>query len=36
MAKPNGIHHFAICTADIKAQIEYFTDVLGMELVALY
>ena len=36
MTKPNGIHHFAICTADIKAQIEYFTDVLGMELVALY
>jgi catechol 2,3-dioxygenase-like lactoylglutathione lyase family enzyme len=36
MTRPNGIHHFAICTADIKAQIEYFTDVLGMELVALY
>jgi catechol 2,3-dioxygenase-like lactoylglutathione lyase family enzyme len=36
MAKPNGVHHFAICTADIKAQIAYFTDVLGMELVALY
>jgi catechol 2,3-dioxygenase-like lactoylglutathione lyase family enzyme len=36
MAKLNGIHHLAICTADIKTQIEYFTDVLGMELVALY
>ena len=36
MTRPNGVHHFAICTADIKAQIEYFTDVLGMELVALY
>src|SRR5205814_615280 len=36
MTRPNGIHHFAICTADIKAQIAYFTDVLGMELVALY
>ena len=36
MTKPNGVHHFAICTADIKAQIAYFTDVLGMELVALY
>jgi catechol 2,3-dioxygenase-like lactoylglutathione lyase family enzyme len=35
-AKPNGIHHFAICTADIKRQIAFFTDVLGMELVALY
>jgi catechol 2,3-dioxygenase-like lactoylglutathione lyase family enzyme len=36
MAKLNGIHHLAICTADIKAQIAFFTDVLGMELVALY
>lgn len=36
MAKLNGIHHLAVCTADIKGQIEYFTDVLGMELVALY
>jgi len=36
MTKPNGVHHFAICTADIKTQIEFFTDVLGMELVALY
>jgi catechol 2,3-dioxygenase-like lactoylglutathione lyase family enzyme len=31
-----GLHHVAICTADMKRQIEYFTDVLGMELVALY
>lgn len=36
MTKPNGIHHLAICTADIKTQIAFFTDVLGMELVALY
>lgn len=36
MAKANGVHHFAICTGNMKAQIEYFTDVLGMELVALY
>lgn len=36
MTRPNGIHHFAICTADMKSQIEFFTDVLGMELVALY
>lgn len=33
---PNGIHHLAISTTDIKAQIEYFNDVLGCELVALY
>ena len=34
--KPNGVHHLAIATADIKAQIGFFTNVLGMELVALY
>ena len=34
--KPNGLHHLAIATADIKAQIEFFSDVLGMELVALW
>jgi catechol 2,3-dioxygenase-like lactoylglutathione lyase family enzyme len=31
-----GLHHVAVCTANLKAQIAYFTDVLGMELVALY
>jgi len=36
MNKVDGLHHIAICTADMKGQIEYFTDVLGMELVALY
>ena len=36
MAAINGVHHLAISTADIKAQIGYFSDVLGMELVALY
>ena len=36
MNKIEGLHHIAICTSDMKAQIEYFTDVLGMELVALY
>jgi catechol 2,3-dioxygenase-like lactoylglutathione lyase family enzyme len=34
--KPNGVHHIAICTSDIKQQIAFFSDVLGMELVALY
>ena len=33
---PDGVHHLAISTADIKAQIEFFTQVLGAELVALY
>lgn len=32
----NGVHHLAISTADIKAQIEFFSDVLGAELVALF
>ena len=36
MGLSNGVHHLAIGTADIKKQIEFFTDVLGMELVALY
>jgi catechol 2,3-dioxygenase-like lactoylglutathione lyase family enzyme len=36
MNKVAGLHHLAICTADMKGQIEFFTDRLGMELVALY
>ncbi len=36
MSRPNGLHHIAISTGDMKGQIEYFTDVLGMELTALY
>ncbi len=36
MSQIAGLHHLALCTADMKAQIEFFTDKLGMELVALY
>jgi catechol 2,3-dioxygenase-like lactoylglutathione lyase family enzyme len=36
MNKIGGLHHIAITTAEMKAQIEFCTDVLGMELVALY
>ena len=36
MARVNALHHLAISTGNIKAQIEFFSDVLGMELVALY
>ena len=36
MSKLNGIHHIAISTGDIKKQIAYFSDVLGMKLTALY
>jgi len=33
---PNGVHHLAIATRDMKAQLEFFTDVLGGELKAMY
>jgi catechol 2,3-dioxygenase-like lactoylglutathione lyase family enzyme len=36
MNKVEGLHHVAITTGDMKGQIEFFTDKLGMELVALY
>ena len=36
MGLPNGVHHLAIATKDIKKQIEFYTQVVGMELVALY
>lgn len=36
MNKIEGLHHLAITTANIKNQIAFFSDVLGMELVALY
>ena len=32
----NGVNHLAISTADIKAQIEFFCEVLGAELVGLF
>lgn len=32
----NGVHHLAISTADMRGQLEFFTDVLGGELKALY
>ena len=36
MNKVEGLHHLAITTANMKEQIEFFTDKLGMELVAWY
>ncbi|MEC9345623.1 MAG: VOC family protein [Pseudomonadota bacterium] len=36
MNRASGLHHLALSTADMKAQIAFFSDVLGMELVALY
>ena len=32
----SGFHHLAICTGDIKGQIDFFTDKLGMELQSMY
>ncbi len=32
----SGVHHLAVNTADIKTQIEFFSDVLGAELVGLF
>lgn len=36
MNRVEGLHHLALATANMKEQIEFFTDKLGMELVALY
>ncbi|MFT6644428.1 MAG: catechol 2,3-dioxygenase-like lactoylglutathione lyase family enzyme [Patiriisocius sp.] len=36
MNKVEGLHHLAIATGDMKSQIDFFTDKLGMELQALY
>jgi catechol 2,3-dioxygenase-like lactoylglutathione lyase family enzyme len=34
--KARGVHHIAFSTADIKRQLEFFSDVLGMPLVAIF
>ena len=36
MGLPNGVHHLALATRDVKSQVEFFTQVCGMELVGLY
>ena len=36
MIKARGVHHMAFSTADMKGQIEFFSDVLGMPLVAIF
>ena len=36
MIKPNGIHHIAVMTGDMKRQIAFFSDVLGCWLVAIF
>ncbi|MEL6707216.1 MAG: VOC family protein [Pseudomonadota bacterium] len=34
--KANGVNHLALSTSNMKEQIAFFTDVLGMRLIALY
>ncbi len=36
MIKPTGIHHIAVMTGDMKTQLEFFTDVLGCKLSAIF
>jgi len=36
MEQANGCHHVALRTGNLKRQIEFFTDVVGTKLVALY
>jgi catechol 2,3-dioxygenase-like lactoylglutathione lyase family enzyme len=36
MIKPNGIHHIALMTGDMKSQLAFFSDVLGCKLVAIF
>lgn len=36
MTRPTGINHLAIMTDDLRGQLEFFTQVLGLPLVALY
>lgn len=34
--QPNAVHHIAVMATDIKKHIEYFSDVLGCPLVAIF
>lgn len=36
MSKINGLHHVAVSTANMKEQLTFFSDVLGMRLLGLY
>jgi catechol 2,3-dioxygenase-like lactoylglutathione lyase family enzyme len=36
MVQPTGIHHIAVMTGDMKKQIEFFSDVVGLPLVAIF
>lgn len=34
--QPDGIHHIAIMSADMKAQLTFFTQVMGFPLKGLF
>lgn len=34
--RPRGVNHLAMSTCDMKGQLEYWSDVLGCPLKALY
>lgn len=36
MIKANGIHHLAVMSGDIKSHIEFFADVMGCKLSAIF
>ncbi|MEM8615708.1 MAG: VOC family protein, partial [Pseudomonadota bacterium] len=36
MVKATGVHHLAVMSADIKSHIEFFSDVLGCKLSAIF
>ena len=36
MVQPTGIHHIAVMTGDMKAQLAFFSDVIGARLVAIF
>jgi catechol 2,3-dioxygenase-like lactoylglutathione lyase family enzyme len=36
MVQPTGIHHIAIMTGDMKKQVAFFSDVLGLPLIAIF
>lgn len=36
MVQPTGVHHVAVMATDMKKHIEFFTEVLGAPLVALF
>lgn len=36
MVQPTGIHHIAVMTGNMKRQIEFFSEVVGVPLVAIF